>query len=76
MTDELRALARRDEPLAHLLGCLDRSAELLNQTGATGDALVIESHRAQLKAGRTDQVAVPAGTACRRVAARPPLTTG
>jgi hypothetical protein len=45
-------LAQSDEPLAHLLGCLDHCAELLRWTLADVDALVIEAHRAQLAAGK------------------------
>jgi len=51
-TDELCELAKRDDPLAHLLAILDYAAELMLEFGGTADALVIESHRAQLVAGR------------------------
>jgi hypothetical protein len=50
--NELRHLAESDAPLAHLLGCLDLAADLLKETGADASALVIESHRAELVAGR------------------------
>jgi hypothetical protein len=49
---ELRHLAESDEPLAHLLGCLDLASDLLKETGADASALVIEMHRAELVAGR------------------------
>lgn len=59
---ELRALASTDEPLAHLPAILDFSADLLREISCDVDAVVIDSHRAQLVAGREwpgDRVASP-----------------
>lgn len=40
------------DALAHLLACLDESVRLLDESGQDCDARVVESHRAQLAAGR------------------------
>jgi hypothetical protein len=50
--DQLRELATTDEPLAHLLAVLDFSADLLREIGSDADAVVLDSHRAQLVAGK------------------------
>ncbi len=50
--DQLLTLARTNDPLAHLLGVLDGAAKMLREIGSGADALVHESHRAQLVAGR------------------------
>lgn len=46
------SVAQATEALAHLMGCLRRAVELLDETGADGDARVVEAHAAQLAAGR------------------------
>ena len=50
--DQLRELATTDEPLAYLLAVLDFSADLLREIGSDADAVVLDSHRAQLIAGK------------------------
>lgn len=37
--------------LAHLLACLDRAVDLLDESGCDVDARVVEAHRAQLARG-------------------------
>lgn len=49
---QLRDLATTDEPLAHLLAVLDFSADLLREIGSDANAVVLDSHRAQLIAGK------------------------
>ena len=41
-----------DNPLAHLLACLDRAVVLMDECGFDCDARVVEAHRAQLARGR------------------------
>lgn len=50
--EEISKLTATDEPLAHLLAVLDAAADLLTEIGCDVDAKVLESHRAQLIAGR------------------------
>lgn len=40
------------EALAHLLACLDRAVECMDDAGFDIDARVVEAHRAELVAGR------------------------
>lgn len=49
---EVRERAKTDEPLAHLLAVLDAAADIMREIGCDVDAVVLDSHRAQLVAGR------------------------